>query len=634
MQLIIPNVFDLNGRTIKEFDLIEIYYDSAGSKLKFISAQYWRGNELTFSLPQNNDALNWGNGFNENDPIYIKIFDETANCRTELSLTTNLGNGVFRPGTVQTATKLEGSLTKFSYLSDTICNGIQYIQAEGISHPYTLESLQFGSNVSGLDLGTGGSIDYSKSLPGDYIVEVTSKLCMENSGRIPVVILPQISLKSEDFILANNDCSLKNGSISIKKPLQETYALYKNDNPFPIALGAFFDTLTEGTYSIRVKTRNGCSATSPNLNIVCNPIIDGMLLFIPSDAYTTLDNTISIKDSVQLFFDSAGVKKILVASQLYNSAKALRFFLPRNTSLNGKNGFKAGDTLYIKIKDFARNCFLDNIRLLSQTAPILFVDKTIAFADQVTGFIPSFSYSNPNLCSDASTITSGRGTGSRAIRIKYNYTSTFGLNLDNNTGIVNWTGSVPGSYLVNINTTSCLTSYIMPITIHKPISISANELQITQPDCGQNNGAAELSGNILNGSPPFTYVFSKSGIEIPNKTENSIGDLEAGNYDVTVFDKNRCQTGFNFEVKCNQQVEDVVHLSPNHILSSANPKYAEVKIPCDQAIRIVNRSGRIVKNLSANSIWNGTDDTNSELPNGLYIVYCGEKKIGEVTILR
>jgi hypothetical protein len=633
MTLIIPNVFNLKGRPIKDFDLIEIYYDSLGSKLKLVSAQYWQGANLTFSLPANFATVG-KNGFNENDQIYLKIFDETGSCRIEvLTLTTNLSDGLFIAGSTQTATAIVGQIARFSYASDTICTGGKDILIEGINDPYIISSLVFKSSPAGLGLSESGSIDYFTSAPGNYIVKVSSNVCVENNGEAPIVVLPQLTLSSQDFTITNNDCGLKNGSIKLNNPLPDPYQLFVKGSQFPIASGFAFDTLSEGIYTIKTKNKYGCAGTSPDLNIVCAPVLDGMLLIVPT-LYAIQDFVITTEDSVQLYYDSARVKKKIVASQLYNGTNELRFLLPRNTSLTGKNGFNEGDTLYLKIKDSDKNCFMDNLSLLFQNEFIQFANKTAIISDQVTGTIPSYNYSVPDLCEGISILVAGRGTNSRSVRIKYNYTSTFGLNLDNTTGKVDWTGSLPGSYLVNINTTSCLANYIVPITIHKPISISTDELLITNPDCGQNNGTAELSGTVVNGTPPITYVFSKAGVEILTKTPNLINRIEAGIYNVVVYDRNRCVTGFDFEVKCNQKEEEVTLLTPNHILSSTNPKYAEVKITCDQEITIVNRTGRIVKKLSSNAIWNGTDEHNSELPNGLYIVYCGEKRISEVTILR
>jgi hypothetical protein len=57
-------------------------------------------------------------------------------------------------------------------------------------------------------------------------------------------------------------------------------------------------------------------------------------------------------------------------------------------------------------------------------------------------------------------------------------------------------------------------------------------------------------------------------------------------------------------------------------------------IPCDGIIRIYNKLGVVVKELSGSEYWDGTDLQGKPVQSGAYILRCGDKIISSITLIR
>ncbi|NUM51083.1 MAG: T9SS type A sorting domain-containing protein [Flavobacteriales bacterium] len=101
-----------------------------------------------------------------------------------------------------------------------------------------------------------------------------------------------------------------------------------------------------------------------------------------------------------------------------------------------------------------------------------------------------------------------------------------------NPSITNVTLAAAGTYLVLVTGgNGCQKLAQTTVSINQPASIST---QVTNANCGQSNGSAEVI--ILNGTGPYTYSWSNGG------TSALIQNIPAGAYTITVTDGNNCQT--------------------------------------------------------------------------------------------
>lgn len=104
-----------------------------------------------------------------------------------------------------------------------------------------------------------------------------------------------------------------------------------------------------------------------------------------------------------------------------------------------------------------------------------------------------------------------------------------------------WSNEASNSYIKDL----CIGNYTVSITDVKNCTVSST-YNISQPDeivvsilkndasaCGKSDGSASVS--VSGGIPPYQYKWSN------NFTTKTINNIKAGNYSVTITDKNNCQ---------------------------------------------------------------------------------------------
>ncbi len=94
------------------------------------------------------------------------------------------------------------------------------------------------------------------------------------------------------------------------------------------------------------------------------------------------------------------------------------------------------------------------------------------------------------------------------------------------------TGLSAGNYSVTVTDKNACAKTI-PVVINTPSTLTATTA-LTQELCGSKNGTATVT--VSGGTLPYTYAWTTS----PVQTANVASGLSAGNYSVTVTDKNTC----------------------------------------------------------------------------------------------
>jgi hypothetical protein len=105
-----------------------------------------------------------------------------------------------------------------------------------------------------------------------------------------------------------------------------------------------------------------------------------------------------------------------------------------------------------------------------------------------------------------------------------------------------------GNYFINvIDSNGCLG--LAEVNIFEPNAITIN-VNVTDAIVGESNGSA--NAGIIGGTPPFQITWSDE----VNSTGNTVNNLSAGNFSITVVDANNCVEIKNFTVGTVSSVQD------------------------------------------------------------------------------
>lgn len=117
----------------------------------------------------------------------------------------------------------------------------------------------------------------------------------------------------------------------------------------------------------------------------------------------------------------------------------------------------------------------------------------------------------------------------------------YALGTDNYSGNNQFNNLSAGNYTYSVkDANGCIITQSFSIT--QPSDISANVFTSDVNCFSGNDGSATISTS--GGTPPYTYQWNTT----PPQSGNNIGNLQAGNYSVTVHDNNGCQKTFNFTI--------------------------------------------------------------------------------------
>ncbi|MDO8368928.1 MAG: gliding motility-associated C-terminal domain-containing protein [Saprospiraceae bacterium] len=378
-------------------------------------------------------------------------------------------------------------------------------------------------------------------------------------------------------LLDTSTCGLANGGIDLiilgnaVAPL--TYQ-WSNGATTQDLTGILADTFT-----VIVTSATGCSNTNtfivPNFNDtirIQENVIDNFSCTAPTGA---IDLNVTPLDSSYVFIWSNGqttdslynltAGNYLVTVTLGVSCIALDTFTVINNALPPNLSASGGST----------NCGLDNgsadLTVSGGTGPFGYLWSNAATTEDLANLTPgtySVTVTGANSCTAVSAATvlnnniplnvngvplgnTSCATANGSVDIAITPAGTYNYLWSNAATTEDLNNLSPGTYTVTVSLGTCLSTSTFSIADE---ALSPNlSAAGTSADCGQNDGAADLS--VSGGTGPFTYLWSNTAI-----TED-LANLLPGTYTVTVTGANSC-TAINAVTVLNNNIPLNVTAAP------------------------------------------------------------------------
>jgi hypothetical protein len=417
----------------------------------------------------------------------------------------------------------------------------------------------------------------------DYTVTVTdANGC--NATQTFIVQQP-LSLPSVSFTSTANPTSFggSDGSLAISSSGGTgayTYTWTKDDNPLPLPS---LTSLSAGSYNVTITDVNGCQS-SPATATLTNPVPPIILSNTKTNVTCYCGNNGDITVSVSR--DPLFTQPITYTYQWYKDDILLTQFTTNKGTKLTAGKYK------IVVKDnynASSSIITDLTEIYHQIIPTLKITNVSCFGKgdgkaEVTGI-------------------SG-GTGS--------YTCEWRNNADKHVedGLVANNLS-PGSYYVIITDDAGCIAKSSPVNVtqHDPLTVT---LTGHDPD-GYGRGNGSITAEVKGGNGGNEYVWTGTNFEGTEftSTETSVSGLKAGNYSLTVTDKNLCSA--TASVHIDQPNPLIVNMEVIHPVSCHNGSDGTLKATATGGVKLAGDTYTYTwKKINANNTYSpissGTSD--------------------------
>ncbi|MCP4522361.1 MAG: hypothetical protein GY827_11830 [Cytophagales bacterium] len=221
--------------------------------------------------------------------------------------------------------------------------------------------------------------------------------------------------------------------------------------------------------------------------------------------------------------------------------------------------------------------------------------------------------------------------------------NTNNLVLNPSTGAINPSLSLPGEYQLKLEIITggvevdgmfnryCIQEDVFDLEISDQNTVTIDDYiqEITPQSCDGEEGKLILDTN--------GFSFNSIQIEKDFDTENYVIDsdeipLSAGDYLIkSVIDSNDCQysADYSFTIPIDGNCEEEFLLMP-----SVNNAPTQILFEEKGELKVLDKSGTVIKTLSVPTTWNGQGDNGKEIDAGIYFIYLNDKFLKNLHVYR
>ena len=203
-------------------------------------------------------------------------------------------------------------------------------------------------------------------------------------------------------------------------------------------------------------------------------------------------------------------------------------------------------------------------------------------------------------------------------------------------GSTDSTVSITGSTSVTLTLTDSKGCYVtagyatsltsLDISGMLPEQVSAS------PSCKTGGGLTVSLASVKGGVPPYSVRLEYEGSVKENVAPfylSTFANLKDGLYNLYIRDSNGCEQPYKPQIVIRRDET----CRPDLLSPNSDGQEDTYYLPDVGTVKIFNRNGVKIKELTAPAFWDGTDNTGQLVPMGLYVIVTEGRKI-EVTVVR
>lgn len=340
---------------------------------------------------------------------------------------------------------------------------------------------------------------------------------------------------------------------------------------------------------------------------------------------------LEIGDYIAVQYDSASAKMKVGGMMQWNGTTDT---ITAYGDTGFEDGFKDSEIFEFVIWDASEDCI---VRALTPTyqggLEASFIDGGSTYLDALIGTANNLFYAHDYFCQNYSL----GGVNPQAFQTglflgdTISFSSQLGLDLDTVSGEISTHTSMPGSYYVSFHVTeSCMIDDSVQITIAESFNDALDSNLKQKIECDHSSVDFTLDSSYFSNGLPLYQIDIYSIVDnvLLNANTPSAMNLVEGNYEITITDGLGCVDTLSLAIVENDNCDNPV-LTPE-----LNDEYSTYTIDCSELIKIYNRYGQLIRKDQGPLVWDGSDNSGQLVVTGDYFIFCDDKKIETITVIR
>lgn len=342
------------------------------------------------------------------------------------------------------------------------------------------------------------------------------------------------------------------------------------------------------------------------------------------------------------FYDSSGVD-VCIGKSIFTNTGDTMIVYGSDSPVPPPNGISNGEPIILKVWDKNLNCVYFNANVSFSSGKGEFQAEESSVVSAIFVQTTSVKYYYDRFC-----FTSAEMPGITIPEISPGFNqitfvaSPAGLSIDQLTGKIDLASSEKGNYIIKVVGDECVLQNTIEMSIVSEFSdddnILSQELACNEDSLYLNVGEEYFTGGIA----PFSYLIED--VYGVSTSTSQVVDLQLvkGEYILRIEDASSCYHTVSISVSTEDDcgpiptdfIDSIDEANERNVLTPLlTGERSSIEIGCG-GFKVFNRFGQLEYESDETTSWNGRNQNEIVLPTGQFVIFCGEERWGEVTIVR